>query len=474
MSYRLLVPILGREDVEFFVPLGQELENRGNRVEFVTDMPLVKEMLQNKVPGKNIFARNSAIDEELDIEAELNRIQEAYKIPSFYEFCFAQRVYTPWMGEKQVFHNVVLNFLFSEWLLDESKTDYIIQHEGAEILRRVLHAVGNKYGVTNIWAGFSPIKGCMSLYTSEDALWDNLKITPYDELSDSQISQAKLWLSNFRQKKQPYTYKKHLQAPNFLRAMVRWPAYKIAELKMSNLGIFEALRIFFRVRVALLMRRCRALICKLLFYPSIRKSAELISRDRYIFFPIQYRKESRVTVRAPFSYSQEFIIEIISRVLPYGYKLLAKDHPEQLGDLSLGAVRRVAKLDNVLWLNPEVNSHKIIENSAAVVVVNNTAGYEAILYGKPVVVLGKAFYGGHGVTIDVRDFYSLPEALQKAVHCSKLSEKDVIAFLNGILEASYPGVYGDTSKENVEHFTSSILKFIEKHGSKGEEYHEPA
>ena len=58
------------------------------------------------------------------------------------------------------------------------------------------------------------------------------------------------------------------------------------------------------------------------------------------------------------------------------------------------------------------DTQTLIEDADAVITVNSTVGLEAILLGKPVLVLGRAFYAIPGLTLSAEG----PEELAEALH----------------------------------------------------------
>lgn len=59
--------------------------------------------------------------------------------------------------------------------------------------------------------------------------------------------------------------------------------------------------------------------------------------------------------------------------------------------------------------------HDLIAAADVVVVFSSNVGMEALLLDKPVVVAGRPYYGGKGLTIDVRHKTELPDALRQAL-----------------------------------------------------------
>ncbi|WP_018984347.1 capsular polysaccharide export protein, LipB/KpsS family [Salinimonas chungwhensis] len=137
----------------------------------------------------------------------------------------------------------------------------------------------------------------------------------------------------------------------------------------------------------------------------VRDKAEGLSSDslpkRYIFVPFQVETDSQIISNSPWIRNMRQLYWHISNVLeqvndPHLYVVI-KEHPSE-------PVRH----DNLHHQNKRIlfanqcNTQKLIEQACAVMTINSTVGLEALLLGKPVIVLGKACYGIEGVSKQVK------------------------------------------------------------------------
>ena len=77
-------------------------------------------------------------------------------------------------------------------------------------------------------------------------------------------------------------------------------------------------------------------------------------------------------------------------------------------------------------------------------------------------VLGKPFYKGLGLTVDVDDYFYLPEALRQALNLGEIPYESIIAFVSALRKESYPGKYGDISEQNIQAVADSIFSYLGK------------
>jgi len=150
------------------------------------------------------------------------------------------------------------------------------------------------------------------------------------------------------------------------------------------------------------------------------------------------------------------------------HELIVKPHPQQLGSLPREAINAIAQ--HAELIHPDVNSHDVIKNAAAVVTLDNTVGYEALLYGKPVITLGDAFYDGTGYTHDVRDLSQLEERLNEAIQTGGISEKEILEVIHRVISGSYKGIWGDSSDNNVQHIAESLTEFLSRRLTDGDNH----
>ena len=104
---------------------------------------------------------------------------------------------------------------------------------------------------------------------------------------------------------------------------------------------------------------------------------------------------------------------------------------------------------------PSINAHELVENACAIITINSTVGFEALMHYKPVVVVGKVFYGGYGATYDVKTLNELPVKIKEALN-TPVSKENINKLIHSILKASIAGDF--FSNENTKTYAESILQ----------------
>lgn len=128
------------------------------------------------------------------------------------------------------------------------------------------------------------------------------------------------------------------------------------------------------------------------YYIGKEELEQVSQKENFYVYPIHYHPESSTSVLAP-EYTNEYsnIINIANN-LPFGTYLYVKDHKSAKGVQEYSFYKKVSALPNVRLINFDVNIKKLILKSKGVITVNSTAGYEALLLGKPVYLFGRVFY----------------------------------------------------------------------------------
>jgi len=119
-------------------------------------------------------------------------------------------------------------------------------------------------------------------------------------------------------------------------------------------------------------------------------------KNGFIFFPMQVKGDIQMILFSRLS-QEEALRKAVSIAGDAGVDLLVKPHPAEKDARvwdTLASVRR--NNNNVSIVNE--NTFLLIKYSRAVITVNSTVGIEALMYYKPVIVLGDAFY--RNLTVD--------------------------------------------------------------------------
>jgi len=126
--------------------------------------------------------------------------------------------------------------------------------------------------------------------------------------------------------------------------------------------------------------------------------------ETYYLYPLHFHPESSTSVLASVYVDELNNIKNIANNLPHNAYLYVKDHPSAAGYPSMRFYHELKKIHNVKVLDQANDTKRLIKGSLAVITVTGTTGYEALLLGKKVFVLGEVFFDFH---VNVRNINNL-------------------------------------------------------------------
>lgn len=97
------------------------------------------------------------------------------------------------------------------------------------------------------------------------------------------------------------------------------------------------------------------------------------------------------------------MINIVAKILPSDWEIVVKRHPLEVEN---------PHLDNVIFAN-DINIKSLVEFSSSVLVINSGVGVLSMLYDKPVLVAGSAFYGHRDITYPVQTASDVINGIEK-------------------------------------------------------------
>ena len=189
-----------------------------------------------------------------------------------------------------------------------------------------------------------------------------------------------------------------------------------------------------------------------------RAYTPLESGRPFVYYPLHVPADVALTLRSPQYLDQLSLVDYLARIVPASHRLVIKEHPAQVGALDARRLRDLlARHDNLALLPPTLNNYDALAACDVVVSINSKSGAEALLLGKPVLVLGDAFYGDSGLVTQVASAADLPAALRSALERPALPAKDdVERYFSRVWRATGPGELYVAEAANAETFAASL------------------
>ena len=128
---------------------------------------------------------------------------------------------------------------------------------------------------------------------------------------------------------------------------------------------------------------------------AIQPVTDLDAIGDFVYFPLHLEPEMNVHILGRRFYNQADAIQAVHAVLPEGWSLLLKENPKQgYMHRSDAFYERLRMLPRVHFVPDHMPSAQLIDKCRLVATLVGTAGYEAVLAGKPCICLGDAWYMG--------------------------------------------------------------------------------
>lgn len=389
----------------------------------------------------------------------LRELENEYGMPNLYLFAAGDRH----VNNKPLSHLLSMleasfRFLLETW---EQVNPEVVISEGIDCLQTYpLYAIARRRGVPFILPATGRLAGRIAFIRNHLDRWEKTEqiFERYkkDGLPPKNRQPAENFLNKYRAE--------HLK-PNYVRTLSK------PSLTPSSLGdLITYSRRYWEDPHNYVLTSPRQMVIQRLTRVTRRLIADNLffeqpdPKDEFVLFPLHYQPEATTLVLSAFNTDQLSLMEYISKSLPVGCRLYVKEHPKSVGRRPLAYYRRLKSIPQVKLISPYIDSHNLIPKAAAIATISGTMGWEGILYEKPVVTFGRAFYNASGLTHPVPDLYDLPSIFQKAIFHWKSNPELLLKFIAAVLEGTYAGDLGyknataeAKSQQNIHTVASALL-----------------
>lgn len=193
----------------------------------------------------------------------------------------------------------------------------------------------------------------------------------------------------------------------------------------------------------------------------LRKLYRPIPDGPFVYYPLHVPADMALTLRSPEYLDQVATIDFLLRTIPDSHVLVVKEHPAQIGAIPAERLFALARrFDNFVLLPPQTNNYAVLGRADAVVSVNSKSGAEAVLLGKPVVVMGDAFYRSCPLVFAVDRLKDVPQRLRGALGAPSFDPAVAAPYFETAWRQSYPGELYVDSPQQLDTFAASLLSAI--------------
>ena len=111
-------------------------------------------------------------------------------------------------------------------------------------------------------------------------------------------------------------------------------------------------------------------------------------------------------------------------------------------------------------LPPQTNNYAVLGRADAIVSVNSKSGAEAVLLGKPVVVMGDAFYRSCPLVFAVDRLSDVPQRLREALRAQSFDPAKAAPYFETAWRKSFPGELYIENPQQLDTFATSLLSAV--------------
>lgn len=272
--------------------------------------------------------------------------------------------------------------------LDAARPDYIFTEDISCLMSTLHWALARERGIPFWCIGSARLPNRLSIYRSGFQNWERV-LARYAELTDLSADQRDFAESFVRE------FRGRPRRPTGMQTRSRVPVPSLGDVRQLMRATTAQLR---DPKDPTAVSGPRAIHQRLTRWQRIARSKREgifeppVGGERFVLFPIHFQPEASTLVQAPMYLNQLALIEDVARSLPIGVRLYVKEHLSNRGRRPLAFYRAIKRICGVRLLGPDEDTWSLIQAAEAIAVITGTMGWEGLLYDKPVVVFGDAFY----------------------------------------------------------------------------------
>lgn len=209
-----------------------------------------------------------------------------------------------------------------------------------------------------------------------DRLYDSMREKTFEpmQIERPYATAAKDW-DRFLGRRSPLALLKRVARQTALH--VYWRIHRADKAKF---GGYWSSEVAFMIREWTMLRRLTAQ-----GIPGL----EQLPKGPFVFFPLAMEPETTLSRLSPEFLSQHSAIVMLARNVPAGVRVAVKETLYCAGRRPKDFYSHISELKNVVFVNAQEPGLKMIGAADAVATITGTAGHEAAVMGKPVILFGQ-------------------------------------------------------------------------------------
>jgi hypothetical protein len=195
----------------------------------------------------------------------------------------------------------------------------------------------------------------------------------------------------------------------------------------------------------------------------------------YVYIALHYQPENSTSPQGEIFADQYLMVDLLSKCIPDDWSIYVKEHSSQWHVKLHGERGRtidfydsLATLPNVRIIPVASPNFELIDKAKVVATVTGTAGWEAIVRGKPVLIFGHAWYEGCEGVFYTASIKTCRDALTKITAGYQVDREAVRLYVHviekvgmrGYVDPGYEPVANVSYDDNVATLTRTIQHFF--------------
>ena len=331
--------------------------------------------------------------------------------------------------------------------LDKEKPDFLFTYQPGAVASLLLYTIAKRRGIPTITTIIPATSNLVSVSLRHDRLtWaerifnENLNKPPE---KIARYAEARQFIKEFRDK--PAVYSKVYSSlikfgkwrqfdflfPQNLSRTARW-IYRLFANWSSNAEKrtdYSTIHPFFYI-IDRIKRKLRNLIGVDDLYDAYD------SAKPFAYYALHLEPELPILLLAPFDTDQVAIVKRLAQSLPVGMYLYVKEHPLMTPYRPRAFYKALKKIPNVKLLRPEISSFGLMRRAALVATITGSAGWEALLLGKPVITFGEVFYNAVSSVARSSTPEKLPILVAQQLNRPVGTDEELVRFVAALFEDS--------------------------------------
>jgi hypothetical protein len=463
-SETILITTLAEYQTRFWIPVAQRLRHAGRDVRLLAFDDRSAEMAESQgVAVTNIYRTGLAGGAAIDDTSAFDTRIAGYGLDGT-NFLFSHERVTFGIRDTAALRRRFMIYASGmERVLDDlaaqGKSSVVVQELGGFLSVIAAFHAARRRGIRNWFIEPSFFRGRLYFTPDSFAAPDTMP-TPAETVSedvrtylDQTLNQRAIVIPQKDRHQYSAAFRKVANARNARRLAEKlWDQYALRKHQEFGHNLRHA-----RVHAVMALNATRL---KRLYRP--------MPEQPFVYYPLHVPADMALTLRSPEFLDQVATIDFLLRTVPDTHLLVVKEHPAQIGAISAERLFELARrFDNFVLLPPLTNNYIVLDRAAAVISVNSKSGAEAVLLGKPVVVMGDAFYRSCQLVFAVDGLKNVPQRLREALGAPIFDPAAAAPFFETAWRMSFPGeLYVENANQH-DVFAASLASAIGDPHAKG-------